>query len=209
MSLATSLSPGDQKVLAAILSGEGPGVVPGVKVDSSLSPDAHITDVDELSDLVAREKRAIKLVEESEDYRAAMEILNEIISHQPLYASAYNNRAQLARLYESGMSQDGIIEDLEKAIDLAKPEKQTDAVSKMRATVLCQAYSQLGGLYIQESKRASDSWPLEERASECLHFAGLYGNELARAVATQVNPYAKLCGNMVSEALRREREQAA
>jgi hypothetical protein len=33
---------------------------------------------------------------------------------------------------------------------------------------------------------------------------GRYGNEIARALAVSANPTAKLCGEMVREALRKE-----
>ena len=38
---------------------------------------------------------------------------------------------------------------------------------------------------------------------------GRYGNKIARQLSVQTNPYAKACGAIVKEALRKEREEFA
>lgn len=45
---------------------------------------------------------------------------------------------------------------------------------------------------------------LEEAASRELGLGGRYGNETARQLAIKTNPYAKLCGSIVREALTKE-----
>jgi hypothetical protein len=45
---------------------------------------------------------------------------------------------------------------------------------------------------------------LEEAASGELALGGRYGNETARQLAVKTNPYAKLCGAVVKEALTKE-----
>ncbi len=45
---------------------------------------------------------------------------------------------------------------------------------------------------------------LEEAASRELGIGGRYGNETARQLAVKTNPYAKLCGSIVREALTKE-----
>jgi len=45
---------------------------------------------------------------------------------------------------------------------------------------------------------------LEDEASRCFFVAGLYGCELGRAMAVVSNPYARLCGAIVKEAIRGE-----
>jgi len=45
---------------------------------------------------------------------------------------------------------------------------------------------------------------LEEAASRELGLGGRYGNETARQLAVKTNPYAKLCGSIVREALTKE-----
>jgi hypothetical protein len=47
---------------------------------------------------------------------------------------------------------------------------------------------------------------LEEMASRDFFFGGRYGNKVAQQLAVQTNPYAKMCGAIVKEALRKEVE---
>ena len=44
----------------------------------------------------------------------------------------------------------------------------------------------------------------EENASKDFMLGGRYGNEIARNLAVGTNPVAKLCGEMVREAMRKE-----
>ena len=44
----------------------------------------------------------------------------------------------------------------------------------------------------------------EEHASRDFMLGGRYGNEIAKALAVSANPTAKLCGEMVREAMRKE-----
>ncbi|KAA8917340.1 hypothetical protein TRICI_000514 [Trichomonascus ciferrii] len=215
MSLAgTDLSVKDQRVLSAIFGG-GEEVSnndgnPRVLVDVSLPPDRHVSDLERVEEHVRREKEAIRLVEEKKEYALARQVFDEIIADDPMYASAYNNRAQLLRMTKQTDDTE-VMGDLQRAIELAQPEANDDReirVSKMQGTILCQAYTQLGGIYLALAEKAKadgkDYWGLEEKASQSLFYAGMFGNETARALAAKVNPYAKLCGNMVKEALERE-----
>ena len=52
--------------------------------------------------------------------------------------------------------------------------------------------------------KASDPAELEEWASRDFEKGGRYGNGVAREMAKATNPYAKLCGAIVGEAMRRE-----
>ncbi|EEQ92638.1 uncharacterized protein BDCG_07758 [Blastomyces dermatitidis ER-3] len=45
---------------------------------------------------------------------------------------------------------------------------------------------------------------LEEMASMDFQLGGRYGNEIARQMAVKTNPYAKMCGAIVKEAMRKE-----
>jgi len=69
--------------------------------------------------------------------------------------------------------------------------------SKAEITILPES---LGGL---------DSAQLEELASQDFMLGGRYGNKIARQLSVQTNPYAKACGAIVKEALRKEREEYA
>jgi hypothetical protein len=44
----------------------------------------------------------------------------------------------------------------------------------------------------------------EENASKDFMMGGRFGNEIAKALAVSTNPTAKLCGEMVREAMRKE-----
>jgi len=44
----------------------------------------------------------------------------------------------------------------------------------------------------------------EENASRDFMMGGKFGNEIAKALAVSTNPTAKLCGDMVREAMRKE-----
>ena len=44
----------------------------------------------------------------------------------------------------------------------------------------------------------------EENASRDFMVGGRYGNEVAKALAVAANPTAKLCGEMVREAMKKE-----
>ncbi|ODV93196.1 hypothetical protein PACTADRAFT_51813 [Pachysolen tannophilus NRRL Y-2460] len=91
----------------------------------------------------------------------------------------------------------------------------------MQATVLSAAYSQLGSMlivkaarlekiYNQEkskiSKEENDKFlkeisDIERMASQYLYISGAFGNSMAAENAQGLNPYSKLCGNMVRESL--------
>ena len=45
---------------------------------------------------------------------------------------------------------------------------------------------------------------MEEMASRDFGFGGRYGNDTARQMAVKTNPYAKLCGSIVREAMTKE-----
>lgn len=113
------------------------------------------------------------------------------------------------------------VSDLQKAVTLASPRRPQDAVSPAQGKLLAQAHTQLGALYLAASKDMAETpaaeievadanfidWTkdsFEEEASRCFYLGGLYGNEVAKALAVHTNPHAKLCGNIVKEAMRKE-----
>lgn len=214
MSSATELSVHDQQVFAAIFGGGEavPAPTKRVEVDVDLRPDPRL-ETGVVNKLVEREKKAIRDIETGgrDQYASALAELDDIIREYPEYASAYNNRAQLRRLMDPDAD---VIGDLEKAVSLAEPpvagRGMTVRVSKMQASVLQSAYMQLANIYMGRSRSSSDEtivWESESKASDAFSRAGEYGNEIATALAVRVNPYAKLCGNIVQEALARERAE--
>lgn len=114
--------------------------------------------------------------------------------------------------------------DLQSAITLASPRRSQDGVSAPQGRTLAQASTQLAALYYAAFKDLESSsgemvvvkvddggvlWSaerFEEEASRLFSVGGLYGNEVAKALAVHTNPHAKLCGNIVQEAMRKELE---
>lgn len=114
-----------------------------------------------------------------------------------------------------------ILTDLATAISLLTPITSFAPLSSPSAKTLSQAHTQRGALYHQTAKRLSikgsrlridesrreREWKVvdfEENASRDFLMGGRYGNEVARALAVSANPTAKLCGEMVKEAMRKE-----
>jgi hypothetical protein len=111
------------------------------------------------------------------------------------------------------------VDDLDQCIALASPERPQDPVSPSQGRLLAQAYTQLGALLYAAAKdldspedvdivrKDSERWSkdqFEEEASRLFYLGGLYGNEVAKALAVHTNPHAKLCGSIVKEAMRKE-----
>ncbi|QKX58605.1 uncharacterized protein TRUGW13939_05730 [Talaromyces rugulosus] len=118
--------------------------------------------------------------------------------------------------------------DLTQAITLSTPAQQTSSVSPAQARLLSNAHTHRGYILLKAAKIRKDQNPedtkiggggpqqlrnigtrdeLEEMASRDFFQAGRYGNDVAREVSVQTNPYAKLCGTIVKEALRKEMEE--
>lgn len=114
-----------------------------------------------------------------------------------------------------------ILNDLTRAISLLTPTTPFSPLSPIAARTLSQAYTQRGALYhltakhfsqkcvelrIDESRREK-TWGVvdfEEAASRDFMMGGRLGNEVAKQMAVVANPTAKLCGDMVREAMRKE-----
>lgn len=244
------LTKGDSKVLEQVFDpGSGPAAAAMV-IDPSMPTDRHIGDAALLQQLKSSEREAVTLIEACEAspgqtkeikdnvYRAALVILDHVISEHPEYASARNNRAQLYRWrfgdgnaivrhrirpQEVRREEDArrAIRDLKYAISLSSPEVPQQAVSPAQGKVLAQAYTQLGALCLTAAKDVEyeedqaltfvdDTYSgfrkghFEEEASRLFQLGGLYGGELAKALAVHTNPHAKLCGAIVQEAMRKE-----
>ena len=162
---------------------------------------------------------------------AALAQLEELIAAQPSYASAYNNRAQALRLlvgddlFSRTVQQTSLWNDLCEAIRLAAPESEGLRVCNLQAGVLAAAYIQRGHLLLKAARKCSDlsvkegdeeaKWlpkelsgldkaSIEEIASKDFEMAGKYGDQEAQKLAAVTNPYARLCGGIVKEAMKAE-----
>jgi hypothetical protein len=119
-----------------------------------------------------------------------------------------------------------ILTDLSTAIQLLTPLTPFTPLSSPAAKTLSQAHTQRGALYHLTAKRlaSKDSrlwidegrreagWRVvdfEENASRDFFMGARYGNEVAKALAVSANPTAKLCGEMVKEAMRKEYSNGA
>jgi hypothetical protein len=111
------------------------------------------------------------------------------------------------------------VQDLRTSLDLASPTRPQDGVSPTQGRLLAQASTQLAALYYAAFKDLDTPSPMEtaeldetrwskdrfeEESSKMFYLGGLYGIEVAKALAVHTNPHAKLCGNIVKEAMRKE-----
>ena len=224
------LSSNDAHVLSALFDPES-SPSSSVNVDSSLQPLPQFSN-DELASLQTAERAAIRPLAvpspSKQDIDAAITALTSVISSQPNYASAYTNRAQTVRLaigddlFAPANTADieRVFDDLTSAISLATPE-DAGRVSPVQAKVLATAHTHRAYLYLKAAKAAEESETgfleggpgklrvlrkekLEEMASRDFALGGRYGDRLAKEMAVKTNPYAKMCGAIVKEAMREE-----
>jgi len=132
------------------------------------------------------EVEGVQLAEKN-DYEASLKKFNEVMEICKIYASVYNNRAQLYRLMKMP---DQALTDLDLAI------KYSDGVD---TKTLRQAYSQRGSVYLLKED--------EEKARLDFEVAAQLGSEFAKKEAVRLNPYAKLCSNMVTQLMKPYQEQ--
>lgn len=117
-----------------------------------------------------------------------------------------------------------IFVDLGKAITLATPASPADPISSVQARLLADAHTHRGYLLLKAARvkktrsegevgsvgperlRGHSADQLEEMASRDFFLGGRYGNKVAQQMAVQTNPYAKMCGAIVKEAMRKEME---
>ncbi|PYH41330.1 protein hmgX [Aspergillus saccharolyticus JOP 1030-1] len=114
-------------------------------------------------------------------------------------------------------SASALLADLTQAIQLAHPRSPADPVSPGQARILADAYTHRGYLLLKAARfrqaqgeggperlEGMGAQQLEEMASSDFFMGGRFGNKVAQQLAVQTNPYAKMCGAIVKEALRKE-----
>ena len=114
---------------------------------------------------------------------------------------------------------DTALSDLDRAISLLTPAQPSSRFSPQVARTLAMAHTQRAAIYHMTSKlveshplsvragRREASWAkldFEENASRDFAMGGRYGNEIAKGLAVSTNPTAKLCGQMVRQAMKKE-----
>lgn len=256
---AVSLSTRDINVLEKIKDPES-NPAAGVVLDASLPRDPHIVDTGVYERVVATEKSIIQSIQRIEielsrnrteesstdavdGYQHCVSDLDNLINEYPDYASARNNRAQIARrLYGDAMllantgtmptpllpspdrsekhaAASKALNDMDTSIALLSPSSPHTHLSPQAARTLSMAHTQRAAVYMRTAKlmsireldvqtdRREASWSkldFEEAASQDLALGGRYGNEIAKGLAVSANPTAKLCGEMVREAMKKE-----
>ena len=153
--------------------------------------------------------------------------LSQLIDEFPQYASAYINRAQASRLlidvddlfssdHASGSAR--IFDDLGRGIELATPLDASGSASAHQSKVLATAYTHRGFLLLKVANMVKNGRTvygvsslttlkaanIEEIASEDIARGGRYGDALGKQMAVRTNPYAKMCGAIVKDALQQE-----
>ena len=236
MAAATMLSTNDRCVLSALFDAEGiPSKATGSSKDPSASIQ-YVQKYSEqtLHTLRDQERRVLCSLNQEQpsvqDIEEGIAQLSQIISQYPEYASAYNNRAQAIRMMvgddlakpDAGSST--MYSDLCEAIRLACSSDPETTLSSQDIAVLQAAYTHRGHLLYKASKtiaknpvskkalprelQTSGSERLEKLAAADFRLGGEFGNEIARQMAVQLNPYAKLCGEIVREAMIKDMEES-
>jgi hypothetical protein len=230
----TTLSANDTRILNALFDPETlPSSVARAKdsaiIDASLPShptisSAQIAQLEAAQDALIRQVTSSSLLSEIEE---AIRQEDEIVAEWANYPSAYTNRAMLRRMkIEAGLSDTGnlftsseeaveaLFSDLSRAIYLSLPSSSpTASVSTYRARILRTAFSHRAYMYLKAAEigvelKGKGRSELEEMASTDFAAAARYGDEVAREMSVRTNPYAKMCGAIVRNALAEERKEA-
>ena len=226
------LSANDRTVLSDIFDPES-GLATEVLVNSALPDDPHITDDDTWIAIKQREKAIILKVEnilKNKEPRSTLgqqlQDMQKLIELYPSCACLFNDYAQILRLLHGNDTISGdfpemtaeVYKILTIAIKLLTPSIYQTAVSPVQCRTLAQAHTQRGAL-LHGLAKAFDGRPtgkllgflgisttmdLQEAATRDFVMGGRYGNEVSKALAVHTNPTAKLCGQIVRNAMRQE-----
>ena len=134
---------------------------------------------DNVTDTVLKslESEAVKAAE-AEEFEKALTLFDQVIEQQPDRAAAYNNRAQLYRLIGKI---DNAKSDLEMAIEK----------SAGLGTAACQAFTQRAMIRRLEGD--------DDGCRSDFAKAAELGSKFAKQQLVNLNPYAALCNQMLSE----------
>lgn len=113
-----------------------------------------------------------------------------------------------------------VLDDLDEAVRLLSPATPRSPISPQASKTLSMSYTQRAAIYHATAKKFPNmstlEGPVERRETEwtkmdfedaaAADFAkgGWFGNEVAKGLAVSANPTAKLCGQMVREAMKKE-----
>lgn len=227
--MTTSLSSRDNLVLQSIFDPEASSAPAADKSPATTSL-PHFTE-DIFSAIEKREHSILQLLANDQASKAVAESviqkLSQLIDEFPQYASAHANRAQASRLlidvedlFSSDRASESarIVDDLSRGIELATPSGFSGNASAHQSKVLATAYTHRGFLLLKVADMVKNGHAvhglnaftsfnatgIEEAASEDFARGGRYGNALGKQMAVRTNPYAKMCGAIVKDALQQE-----
>lgn len=228
----TALSANDKRILNALFDPETlPSSVAAAKSNSVIDdalPSHPTISPPQLSELEAQQNDLVRHITSSSsqaDIEVAIQQEADLITSHPSYPSAYLNRAMLQRMKLESSSPDtgsifaspeadidAIFADISRAISSSlSTSSATTSVSPYQARILRTAYSHRAYLYLKAAElgmnwKGKGKSELEELASTDFASAARFGDEVAREMSVRTNPYAKMCGAIVKNALREERK---
>ncbi|KAM0709070.1 hypothetical protein Q7P35_003106 [Cladosporium inversicolor] len=227
--MATSLSSRDNLVFQSLFDPEASSA-PAAHKPPATGSLPHFTE-DIFSAIEKREHSILQLLTNDEESKSVAESviqkLSQLIDEFPQYASAYVNRAQASRLlidvedlFSSDRASESarILDDLSRGIELAASSESSGSASAHQRKVLATAYTHRGFLLLKvadmvknghavhglNAPKSFNATVIEETASEDFARGGRYGNALGKQMAVRTNPYAKMCGAIVKDALQQE-----
>ncbi|KAF2243190.1 hypothetical protein BU26DRAFT_523545 [Trematosphaeria pertusa] len=227
----TTLSTNDARILNALFDPETlPSSVAASKsasmIDASLPPHPNIPS-SQLSILETQQNDIVREISSSSSPSRIEDAIRQedaIIEKHPNYPSPHLNRAMLRRLHlESALPKNqtlfsapeeqisALFTDLSRAIHISLPSASPSSpVSPYQARILRTAYAHRAYLYLKAAETGvqligKGNSELEELASSDFAAAARYGDEVAREMSVRTNPYAKMCGAIVRNALKEER----
>ncbi|KAJ4287654.1 hypothetical protein N0V90_012357 [Kalmusia sp. IMI 367209] len=224
----TTLSANDKRILNALFDPETlPSSVAASKstsvIDDAL-PSHPTISPSQLSSLEAQQNEIVRHITSSSSeasIEASIKQEDEIIAKHTDYPSGYLNRAMLRRLkIESNQKSissapepdiSAIFSDIARAIKTALSSSPNSSVSAYQARILRTAHSHRAYIYLKAAEpgsqwRGKGKSELEELASADFAAAARFGDEVAREMSVRTNPYAKMCGAIVRNALAEERK---
>ncbi|KAI2631992.1 hypothetical protein GGR54DRAFT_634761 [Hypoxylon sp. NC1633] len=166
-----------------------------------------------------------ELISEHHNYASARnnraQALRRLYGDTIILSGEYTSTALLREVDDSEKSQAAAqaLSDLDKAISLLTPKSLFASISLQAGRTLSLAHTQRAAIYhmtaksfetgkaVDVGKRMEASWTkidFEEAAARDFAAGGRYGNEIAKGLAVSTNPTAKLCGQMVREAMKKE-----
>ena len=184
------------------------------------------TDVDIAEEYRKCVSRLGQLVQDYPQYASARnnraQALRRLYGDSMLVADAQRNPQALLQGAGNAERREAaatVLSDLDHAISLLTPKVPYSKLSPQVARTLSNAHTQRAAIYLMTSKllgsepvsvdggRPEVGWSkldFEEHASRDFAMGGRYGNEIAKGLAVSTNPTAKLCGQMVREAMKKE-----